>query len=111
MACGDHAIDIEILRDQVAALLDEMAEAAGDARFRSASAMVRGGRGGRRSKDDSKALEYAAGLLSMRMVNSKYRACEMAAVMFAPSHQVETMRDRLRRKLRTKPVKSEDSGG
>jgi hypothetical protein len=95
-------------RGTVAKLLEDMAAATRDARFSSAAAMVRGRRNGRRCRDDTKALDYAAALLAMKAATSPYKACEMAAVMFAPEHQVATMRDRLRRKFRTQIFKSED---
>lgn len=99
---------VENLRGQVASLLNEMADATDDARFRSAAAMLKGKPTGRRQCDDSQALDYARALLATKIAPSVYRACTMAAVLFAPSHQVETMRDRLRKKFRTKLVKSED---
>lgn len=110
MASAEPANIETKLRATVAELLEEMAEATGDGRFRTAAAMVRGARGGRRAKDDTEALQYAAGLFNANLVESRHRACEMAAVLFAPSHQVETMRDRLRRKLRRELFKSEDGG-
>ncbi len=100
---------VEELRTTVAGLLEEMAAEAGDNRFRAAAAMIRGRRPGRQRKDDTAALEYAASLITMGLATSIHRACERAAIMFAPSHQVETMRDRLRRKLRTKLIMSEDA--
>lgn len=99
---------VDELRRTVSDLLDQMAAATEDRRFRSAAAMVRGQRGGRRKYDDSKPLEYAETLLAMNAATTVNRACEMTAIVFAPAHQVETMRDRLRRKLRTKLVKSKD---
>ncbi len=98
MADPEH---VDTLRDTVAHLLDEMAAATADARFRSAAAMVRGARGGRRGKDDTQALEYARALQAVKAAPSRHRAAEMAAVLFASNDEVEAMRDRIHRKLRT----------
>lgn len=110
MARQHQCKDVDSLRATIAGLLDEMADAAGDKRFRSAAAMVRGNPAGRQRKDDAQALEYAEALLAMGAASSPHRACAMTAEVFAPSEQVEAMRDRIRKKLRTKLNTSEQRG-
>lgn len=90
------------LRDASADVLDHIAAAAGDVRFKTAAAVLRGRRVGRRSIDDTAALAYAEKLLRLDMVRSPHQACESAAKVFAMPHQIPAMRDRLRKKFRTK---------
>lgn len=97
-------------RHRIADLCAALAERSGDGRFQTAAAILRGNRAGRRPTDDAKPLIYAEGLLRAGLEASTHKACERAAELYAPPHQVETTRDRLRKKLRTKLINSEDSG-
>lgn len=90
------------LRDASADMLCHIADKLDDGRFRAAAAILRGRRVGRRSIDDTAALAYAEKLLRLDMVRSPHQACESAAKVFAMPHQIPAMRDRLRRKFRTK---------
>lgn len=90
------------VRLALAAYCRTMAELTGDGRWRRAAGVLLGTNVGRREVDDAAALRYARGLMAAGIANSPHRASSMAAQMFAPPHQVETVRDRLRRKLRRK---------
>lgn len=94
--------------ERLTALCLSLASSTGDGRFKVAAAILAGKRPGRRPTDDSSALSYAEGLVRSGLVSNIHKACERAAELFAPTHQVETTRDRLRRKLRTKLNTSQD---
>lgn len=98
------------MRLALAEYCDAMSDLTNDGRWRSAAAILCGGRPGRNQVDDSAALAYARALLTSGVASSCHRACSMAAKLFAPSHQIPATRDRLRKKLRTKPINSEDAG-
>lgn len=100
--------DLDIA-ERIARLCRAVADRTGDGRLRTASAILTGKRSGRKATDDSKALDYAESLFKTGMASSIYKACESAATIYAPMHQVKTMRDRLRKKLRTKLKIYEDS--
>lgn len=87
------------LRADTAALLEGFAMLFEDGRFATAAAHLRGNRGGRRPIDDGKALAYARRLLDTGFAKSAHEACQRAAILFAPAHHVEAMRDRLRKKF------------
>lgn len=87
------------LRSDTADMLDELSRVFEDGRFAAAASYLRGKRAGRRPVNDTKALSYARGLLATGIARSAYDACARAAIFYAPSHQVETMRDRLRKKF------------
>jgi hypothetical protein len=93
-------------RERLAELCRVFAARTGDGRLRTAAAILSGKKPGRRPIDDEKALAYVATLLKTGIAESEHDACERAAIVYAPAHQVETMRDRLRRKFRTQPIKS-----
>ena len=88
------------MREALAGYCTAMWELTGDARWRRAAGVLTGAHPGRREVDDEAALRYARGLMSAGVAKSPYRASAIAAELFAPPHQVETCRDRLRRKLR-----------
>lgn len=100
---------VDGLRDANADFLDHLGATFGDGRFMAAAALLRGGMPGRRPVDDATALQYAETVLRVGMAASIHKACEKAAKLYAPPHQVPAMRDRLRKKLRTKLNNSEDS--
>ncbi|MAW87524.1 MAG: hypothetical protein CMJ42_13460 [Phyllobacteriaceae bacterium] len=87
------------LRADTADMLEVLARLFEDGRFATAAAHLRGKRPGRRQVDDGRALAFARGLLATGFARSPHDACRRAAILFAPSHQVETMRDRLRKKI------------
>lgn len=98
---------LDRLRAETSDFLDYMGSQVDDARFRSAAAMLRGKKAGRPSVDDETALQLAESYLKSGIARTVHRAATLAA-LYKPSHQVDTTRDRLRRKLRTKLNKSED---
>jgi len=95
--------------DRIAKLCRAVAERTGDGRLRTAAAILTGKHSGRKATDDTRALEYAEGLFKTGVARSLHRACERAAQLYAPAHQIDTMRDRLRKKLRRQLDKSEAS--
>lgn len=97
------------MRAALADYCDQMANLTNDGRWRQAAGALRGRGAGRRPVDDEAPLAYVEALLASGMAGSLHRACGIAAQMYAASHQVDTMRDRLRRKFRTKPINSEDA--
>lgn len=105
-----QANTLDRLRAETSDFLEYMGSQVNDARFRSAAAMLRGKRAGRPSVDDAAALQQAESYLATGIARTAYEAATFAARYYAPSHQVETMRDRLRKKLRRKLIKSEDTG-
>jgi hypothetical protein len=99
---------VAVLREANADFLDYLAAQFNDGRFRSAAAMLRGNRSGRRLSADNDALTYAERLLRLGIARSANDAARMAAKIYAPTHYHEAMQDRIRKKLRTKLVKSKD---
>lgn len=98
---------LSTLREANADFLNHLATTLGDGRFRAAAAMLRGAKPGRPAIDDTKALELAESLIKTGVSPSVHKACTRAAKMLGTSLQVETTRDRLRKKLRTKLFKSQ----
>jgi hypothetical protein len=96
------------LREANAEFLDFLAGQFNDGRFRSAAAMLRGHRAGRQPIQDDEALVYAERLLRLGFARSANDAARQAANIYASSSYRDAARDRLRRKLRTKLVKSKD---
>jgi len=74
----------------------------GDRRFIEAARRLEGKPLGRRTIDDTAALEYAKALLDTKMAASPHEACCRAAVLFSGTQQIETARERLRKKFRRK---------
>ena len=82
-------------------MLDHMAHLTSDPRFKHARAILSGAPIGRRLIDDSQALLMAHSLVDAGLVKSRNAACIRAAKFYAPSNQVDSMRARLMRKLRS----------
>lgn len=82
-----------------ALVLERCAKVFGDGRFATAAAHLRGNKAGRRKINDTAALAYAESLLATGVAKSVHDACLRSAVMYAPEHQVDTVRDRLRKKF------------
>jgi hypothetical protein len=99
----------EVMRKALAAYCAAMADLTEDGRWKAAAGILTGERAGRAPVDDVAPLRYAQALLAAGAVRSIYRACTVAAQIYAPAHQTETMRDRLRRKFRTQPIMSGDA--
>lgn len=96
------------MRIATASVCQEMADITNDGRWRAAARILLGRKSGRSQIDDTAALRYVAVMMATGAARSVHHACSIAAQMYAPQHQIETMRDRLRRKFRTQPIKSED---
>ena len=94
------------VRELMVALLQAIGDVFGDARYLSAAGALRGKGAGRKPIDDSKRLALVQSMLNTQVARSIHRACELVAEFDAPSGQVETVRDRLRRKFRRKSIKS-----
>lgn len=92
----------EAMRLSLADYCHAMADLTLDGRWRAAAGILTAERAGRAPVDDAAALRYASALLTAGAARSIYRACAMAAQTYAPAHQVDTTRDRLRRKFRSK---------
>lgn len=87
------------VRSGIADLCELLAVRLDDGRFKSAAAMLRGNKSGRRKIDDAPMIRYAQGLLASGLAKSPHRACEQAAILYCRSHEVASTRDRLRKKL------------
>jgi hypothetical protein len=94
------------LRDANADWLDHLAERLEDSRFRSAAAMLRGNPPGRRAADDEKAVNHAMRLLQTGFAQSSHDAARKAARLYAEPHYMRAATDRIRKKLRSKLIKS-----
>ena len=101
-----HSVAVRLALANYCGLMADLTE---DGRWRSAAGMLIGKRAGRRPVNDDAALRYARALMAAGVARSTHRACLMAAQMYAPLHQVETVRDRLRKKLRRGLNVSEDA--
>lgn len=104
-------IDTETMRHALADYCRGMAELTGDGRWSAAAGLLTGKRGGRHPQDDGAALQYAREALRLGLASSANSAALMAARFFARPHQLDTMRDRIRKKLRRELVKSKDLTG
>ncbi len=102
---------VAALRQANADFLDYLAAQFDDGRFRSAAAMLRGKRAGRRLSSDNDPLTYAERLLRLGIARSANDAARMAARIYAPPPYHDAMRDRIRKKLRAKLIKSNDLAG
>jgi hypothetical protein len=91
--------DAAAIRSSIAAICLEFARLSGDGRFNAAAAMLQGKRSGRRCLDDSAALAYAEKLLSTGIARTRRQAALKSAKIHASGRQVQTMAERLRKKL------------
>ena len=96
------------VRQLTVRLLEAIGDLFGDARYLSAAGALRGKGAGRKAIDDSRRLALVQSMLNTQVARSIHRACELVAEFDAPSGQVETVRDRLRRKFRRNSIKSGD---
>lgn len=93
-------------RAEIARTLDRLGLETGDVRFRHAAGVLRGGKAGRRPRDDDAALALAESWLAAGLAPTRNAACLRAAQYYAPPQQIEATRARLMRKFRTKLNKS-----
>ncbi len=100
---------VDRVRLVMVGLLQAIGDLFGDARYVSAAGILRGKGAGRKPIDDEKRLALVQSMLNTQVARSIHRACELVAEFDAPSGQVETVRDRLRRKFRRKLNESGDT--
>ena len=97
---------VDRVRLVMVGLLQAIGDLFGDGRYLSAAGALRGKGAGRRPIDDRKRLALVQTMLDTQVARSIHRACELVAEFDARSGQVETVRDRLRRKFRRKSIES-----
>lgn len=109
---GDEELRLRLsvaeLRAANADFLDHLGGMFGDGRFRAAAALLRGRRAGRPPVDDASAVAYAEKLIRSGIAKSSNSAADMAAKVFSPPHYHSATKDRIRRKLMAKLIKSKD---